>query len=81
MISQYLRCFLITKAAFSIVKYPLKNSFILDLGTTIYIFNKKSRFNKYKKASPSDYIWASNSPVPILGYRDIDIKIQRPELY
>ena len=72
---------MITKAAFSIAEYPLKNSFILDLGITIYIFNKKSRFNKYKKASPGDYVWAGNSPVPILGYGDVDIKIQGPGLY
>jgi len=54
----------------------LKNSAILDSGSTIHIFNNKSRFLNYKKALPGDHLWAGEQPVQVQGYGDVDIQIQ-----
>ena len=67
--------FVQTKGAFSITSYPLKNSAILDSGTTIHIFNELRRFLNFRTAS-SDFVWAGEHQVPILGYGDVDIQVQ-----
>ena len=46
------------QASFSTDVYPLKNSAILDSGTTIHIFNEITRFNDFKTADPGDCVWA-----------------------
>ena len=56
--------------------YPLKNSAILDSGTTIHIFNQISRFQNFRTANPDDYVYAGNARVRILGYREVDIQVQ-----
>src|ERR1700722_1359044 len=43
-------------AAFTIDRYPLKNSAILDSGTTIHIFNEISRFTNFRTADPRDFV-------------------------
>ena len=63
------------RAALSIDQYPLKNSSILDSGTTIHIFNEITRFLNFRQAPDGDFVWAGDSKVPILGYGDIDIQV------
>lgn len=59
-------------------EYPLKNSAILDSGTTLHIFNQIHRFSNYKKALPGDFLWAGTHPVQIQGYGDVVIQIKGP---
>jgi hypothetical protein len=62
--------------AFSINNYPLKNSAILDSGTTLYIFNQISRFLNFR-TTQGDFVWAGDHKIPILGYREVDIKVKQ----
>ena len=66
------------QASFSTDVYPLKNSAILDSGTTIHIFNEITRFNDFKTADPGDYVWAGEHKVPIKGYGTVDVVIKAP---
>ena len=66
------------KAAFTVDQYPLKNSAILDSGTTIHIFNELSRFNEFRTADPGDFVWAGETKVPIQGYGNVDIMVKAP---
>lgn len=63
-------------AAFSIEVYPLINSAILDSGTTIHIFNNRSRFLNMRRAIEGDSVWAGDKRLPITGYGEVDIKIR-----
>src|ERR1700722_20653173 len=65
-------------AAFTIDRYPLKNSAILDSGTTIHIFNEISRFTNFRTADPRDFVWAGTERVPIQGYGNVDIEVTVP---
>lgn len=65
--------------AFAITQYPLKNSAILDSGSTIHIFNTISRFNNFRAAPAGDCVTAGNHSVPIQGYGNVDIDIQGPK--
>jgi hypothetical protein len=58
--------------------HPLKFSTILDSGTTIHVFNDLSRFHNFKKAPSHHVLIAGNSTVPILGYRDVNLQVNRP---
>ena len=62
---------LIEGAAFSVEKYPLKNSAILDSGTTIHIFNEIARFLNFRSADPGDLVWAGEHKVRV-GIRQSD---------
>ena len=53
--------------------HPLKLLTILDLGTTLYIFNNLSCFYNFRKALRYKYITTGSLEVPILGYSDITI--------
>jgi len=46
---------------------------ILNLGTTLYIFNNLFYFYNFRKALRYKYIIAGSLEVPILGYGDITI--------
>src|SRR5436190_15478766 len=71
--------FFVQTAAFSTkISYPLKNSAILDSGSTIHVFNEITRFLNFRSAQPGDFLWAGDHKVPIQGYGDIDIEIQSP---
>ena len=63
--------------ALSINNYPLKNSAILDSGTTLHIFNQISRFLNFRAAPEGDFVWAGDHKIPILGYGEVDIKIKQ----
>ena len=67
------------RAAFSVEQYPLKNSAILDSGTTIHIFNEITRFLNFRTADPGDFVWAGEHKVPIQGYGNLDIEVQGPK--
>jgi hypothetical protein len=54
----------------------LINSAILDSGTTIHIFNQKSRFQDLRRARSGDYVWAGDTKVPIQGYGTVEILVQ-----
>jgi hypothetical protein len=65
---------------FSIAQYPLKNSAILDSGTTIHIFNEITRFLRFRTAPIGDFVWAGEHKVRIQGYGDVDVEIQGPKV-
>ena len=67
------------QASFSTDIYPLKNSAILDSGTTVHIFNEITRFNDFKTADPGDYVWAGEYKIPIKGYGTVDVVIKAPD--
>ena len=67
-----------TRAALSVAQYPLKNSAILDTGSTIDIFNEISRFLNFRAASHGDFLWAGEQKVPIQGYGDVNIAVKGP---
>ena len=62
--------------AFSISNYPLKNSTILDSRTTLYIFNQISQFLNFTTTLEGDFVQVENYKIPILGYREVDVKIK-----
>lgn len=66
-------------AAFSITQYPLKNSVILDSGSTIHIFNNNNRFTRFQQAEEGDYVFAGERRVPIRGYGIVDIQTRGPK--
>ena len=56
----------------------MKNSAILDSGTTLHIFNQISRFLNFRAALEGDFVWAGDHKIPILGYGEVDIKARQP---
>jgi hypothetical protein len=58
--------------------YPLKNSTILDSGTTLHIFNNLLRLMNFRKAPDGDFVWAGDNKVRILGYGEVYIKVKPP---
>jgi hypothetical protein len=58
--------------------YPLKNSAILDSGTTLHIFNQISRFHNFRTANPDDYVFAGNTRIRIKGYGEVDMCVKGP---
>jgi len=62
-------------AAFTIDRYPLKNSAILNSGTTIHIFKEILRFTNFRTADPRDFVWAGTERVPIQGYGNVDTEV------
>ena len=57
-------------------QYPLKNSAILDSGSTDHIFNEIAHFLNYCTAPDHDFLWAGDLKVPIQGYSDMDMQIR-----
>jgi hypothetical protein len=57
-------------------QYPLKNSSILNSGTTIHVFNQITRFINFRTAPDGEFVWAGDSKVPILGYGEVDIQVR-----
>jgi len=51
--------------------YPLKLLTILDLRTTLHIFNNLFYFYNFKKVLRYKYIITSSLEVPILGYSNV----------
>ncbi len=68
-----------SKSSFTIGLYPLKNSSILDSGSTLHIFNNLIRFSNYRLAEPGDFVWAGDSHVPIHGYGTVHLEVRGPE--
>ena len=54
--------------------YPLRNSFILDSGTTIHICNQRERLEDLRLPLPGDCVWAGNTQVWIQGYGTVRIR-------
>ena len=67
-------------AAFPITQrdYELKNSFILDSGSTIHICNDYDRFSAFRPAGIDEVVYAGNGEVAILGYGIITIVTECP---
>jgi hypothetical protein len=75
----FVRKLIDNEASFSIKQYPLKNSAILDSGTTTHIFNEIARFLNFRTANPGDFLWAGEHRVPVQGYGNVDMEIQGPK--
>jgi hypothetical protein len=63
--------------SFSSGNYSLKDYFLLDSGTTIHICNNRDRLLNYYEAPPDDFVRAGDSNVPVLGYGEVDLRVQR----
>src|SRR5205809_2479621 len=66
------------KSAMSVTQYPLRNSALLNTGSTLDIFNEISRFLNFRTASYGDFLWAEEQKVSIQGYGDVDIAVTGP---
>jgi hypothetical protein len=67
--------FLAVNGVFTAAAYPLKNSLIINLGTTLYIFNEIVRFYNFRYALTNDYVYARDTTIPILGYSEVDFEL------
>lgn len=61
------------------IEYLLRDSVILDSGTTDHIFNDRKRFVNFKEATCGDYVTAGNSQVAIIGYGTVNFKLTNGE--
>ena len=59
---------------FASVFHPLKESYILDSGSSIHMTKDKHRLFKYKPASLEDRLKYKGSYIVIQGYKDLDIQ-------
>ncbi len=59
---------------FASVFHSLKESYILDSGSSIYITKNKHRFLKYKPVSLKDRLKYRGDYMVIQGYKDLDIQ-------
>jgi hypothetical protein len=66
-----------TEVAFQTSIFLLKLSAILDSRASLHVFNDLSRFSDFRNASRGDYLLAGASEVPILGYRNVDLRITK----
>jgi hypothetical protein len=62
-----------------VLQYPLRDSAILDSGTTLHIFNQISRFLNFRPAPYGDHVVTGDGEAPILGYGDVDILVDGPK--
>ncbi len=69
------------KTAYSVSHYPLVHLAILDSGSTIHIFNKKSWFLNYRDVPKGDVVVAGITMVLVIGYGDIEIRVKGPRDY
>jgi hypothetical protein len=67
--------FLAVNRAFTAAAYPLKNSSIINSGTTLYIFNEIVRFYNFRYALTNDCVYARDTTVPIFSYSEVDLKL------
>lgn len=56
-------------------KYRLRDSFLMDSGSTIHVSRDRERFSNFRKAPTSHYAFCGSGKVPILGYGEIDIEL------
>jgi hypothetical protein len=56
--------------------YHLRNSFILDSGTTLHVCNEKETFEDLRSASDDDCLYVGNIIVPIEGFGAITVTVQ-----
>src|SRR6266566_6528393 len=59
---------------FASVFHPLKKSYILDSGSSIYMIKNKHRLLKYKPASLKDRLKCREGYIVIQSYKDLDIQ-------
>ena len=65
------------KSSFFSNSYPLRNSAILDTGSTVHVFNDIARFSNYRMAPYGDFLWAGDTKVAVLGYGDVSISLNQ----
>ncbi|KAF4435725.1 putative retrotransposon HobS hobase [Fusarium austroafricanum] len=56
-------------------EYPLRDSSILDSGTTLHIFNNAKRFISLESAQYGEGVYAGSTWLPILGYGEVQINV------
>src|SRR6266699_3320838 len=59
---------------FTSVFHPLRESYILDSGSSIYMTKNKHRLLKYKPAPLEDKLKYREGYIVIQGYKDLDIQ-------
>lgn len=59
--------------------YPLRNSSILDSGTTLHLFNEITRFKSFAPSYEKEVVYAGSSHLPILGYGEVDLELRNLE--
>ncbi len=60
---------------FTSIFHSLKESYILDSGSSIYIMKNKQRLLKYKTVSLRNKLKCGRSYMVIQGYKDLDIQL------
>lgn len=64
---------MVSKGAFNVTPYPLKNSSILDTGATIHIFNDRKRFTEFRPTVLVDEVYAGKQFIQISGYGKVAV--------
>src|SRR4051794_32840295 len=59
--------------------YHLRDSFIIDSGTTLHVRNDRSRFQDTRLTSDDKFLYTGNAAIPIEGFDSVTITIQAPE--
>ena len=57
------------------MSYPLRLSTILDSGSTVDVFNDRTRFRNFSVAVHGDFVWSGDAKVPIHGTGDVIIPV------
>jgi hypothetical protein len=63
------------KASFVVSEYPLKMSFLLDSGSTRYIYNDLIRFQNLRPADKNNILQTGGYDILVKGYGDVDIRL------
>jgi hypothetical protein len=58
--------------------YDLRNSFILNSGASVHVYNARNRFYNFIPASEDDILYAGNTVIPINGFGSVNVTIQTP---
>ena len=53
--------------------FPLKDSFLLDSGTSIHVSRDRQRFSNFRRPPPGHYAICGSGTVAIQGYGEVDI--------
>jgi hypothetical protein len=53
--------------------FPLKDSFLLDSGTSIHVSRDRQRFSNFRRPPPGHYAICGSGKVAIQGYGEVDM--------
>src|SRR4029077_8415056 len=53
--------------------FPLKDSFLLDSGSSIHVSRDRQRFSSFQRPPPGHYAMCGSGTVAIQGYGEVDV--------